>query len=328
MVQPDFTKAVETSSQTMQDSNSAIRNPLLAAAITANLLGSTIMMRNQRLKEIQEAKQAQIPKTASVSDLVNKVKTLFLQRNPEFNQGTIQYTVDGDKTTIELPGEHNVVRELYDSIRTIKDDPGDHKKKALVGAAGTLLGAALATKSYSGPLSDEVNRQLGSPETASTQSKLIALSLPASAYYIANNADRPERQLLGSAAAGLGLAGHDYERQNSNFRGVPKELVPAMLKADAGAGLALGSFIYMNHQLQKASDLKRLQALATMDNVSDSDKAREINRIRTQKDFLTRYPVFRSAPFSEKLRSLYNRFHKPEAVVSKSDYDTYIRTHI
>lgn len=303
------------------------RDKAIVTALTANLVGAAIMMRNNKADELAEHNQL-IQKRASVEDLLNKAKDLFLKRNPEFTQGTIHYTVDDSgKRTIELPGEHNVLRSLYDATRTINNDPGNHKKKALLGAAGTILGTAVAMKNLSGPLEHEIESQLG-PEPTSLKSKLVALSLPASAYYIMQNRDRPSRMAVGATAAGLGLVGHKQEMDNSpNYKGIPPELLSTVLKADAGAGLAMGSFAYMSHQLQAASDKEKIKALATRTDLSDVEKAREISRITAKHDFLTRYPVLRSAPFSEKLRKWYNRFHEPAPMKAEEARD-FIRTHI
>lgn len=96
-----------------------------------------------------------------------------------------------------------------------------------------------------------------------------------------------------------------------------------MMRANAGMATAAGSTIYALHQFQAAADEAELTKLKTVTGLGDAEKAKKINAIRSRRDFLTRYPVFRSAPYSEKMRGWYNRFHKPVPKVTPEDYKEY-----
>lgn len=229
---------------------------------------------------------------------------------------------------IHLNGPHQPVEEIYHSIKTLDDDPGNHKRKALIGLAGVGLGTAAALSASAGQVK-EVVEKVTAPKGVDPKSKAYmaaGMAVPAAMYYLYRNLDRPSHAGLGVGVLAGAIEQQEAFRQQSGFTGLkdlPPEVQSQIRLANTGTLLATTSGIYAVQQLQQAADEAKLRALG-MSGASEVEKAKEINRIRTKKDFLTRYPVFRPSPYSERFRSWYNKFHKPSPVVSKSDYDKYI----
>lgn len=281
-----------------------------------------------------------LSKTSAVdtSELTQKVKNylknkLLNKYFPEYGQKAFDVTYGGGQgLKVELNGPHNPILETYDNLKTLDDDPGNHKKKALVGMAGVGAGAAIALAANAKAMR-EAAETVTTPQGTDPKSKAYmaaGMALPAALYYIYRNTDRPGRQGLGAGVLAGAIQHQDEFRQQAGFSGmqdVPPEIRAQLGLASTGVLLATTSGVYTAHQLQAAADEAKLRALGTS-GASEVEKAKEINRIRAKKDFLTRYPVFRPSPYAERFRGWYNKFHKPSPVVSKADYDKYIAPHI
>ena len=236
--------------------------------------------------------------------------------------------ISRNEDSVKVDIKSSLPADLYNAATTFAtDDPGNHKKKALLGAVGTVAGI-IAAKHYLGDgvaekIQDQLKPTKPSPYTGKLVGALLSASTPAAIYYAVQNRDRPGRAGLGSAVAAGSIATKNEARKNIVSTGIPQELRLPLAKANTSVALAAGSGLYTLHQLQAAADEAKLQALATAD-MSEVDKAKEVNRVRSRKDLLTRYPVLRPAPYAEKIRSVYNRFHQPEPRVSASDYIRYV----
>lgn len=234
---------------------------------------------------------------------------------------------------VTITDKVNLFPDIANAVKTINDDPGNHKKKALVGLAATAGGAYATHKFFTDALRKDINTRLGRPNNQSGVpaiiSALLSAATPAAIYYTVQNRDRDDRFALGAVATGASLVAHNENRKRIKSTGIPPEMVAPLLKANASIMTMAGAGMYTLHQLQAAADEEKLKALETADTVSDVEKAKEINRIRSRKDFLTRYPIFRYAPYSARLRSVYNQYHQPEAKISPADADRFfIRTKI
>lgn len=234
--------------------------------------------------------------------------------------------IDATGKTVNVGIKGHLPGDIVNAVTTLDNDPGNHKKKALLGLTGTVAGI-LAAKHYLGNgVGEEIGRQLqpsSGPAKGGIIEALLSASTPAAIYYAVQNRDKPGRAGLGATAAAGSIALKNEARKNIASTGIPAELVVPLAKVNASVALAAGSGLYTMHQLQAAADTAKLEALKAAE-LSDVEKAKEINRIRSRKDFLTRYPAFRPAPYAEKLREVYNRFHKPEPKVSASDYQRII----
>lgn len=223
-----------------------------------------------------------------------------IYENPPIKEKGFTYSKEDGYHSLKSSGPHNILGSLRDAITTLKDDPGGYKKKALVGAAGTVgstaLLAYLASKGVLTPHDDNGSKLIA---------PLIGLAT-LSSYYTARNVDRPERAILGGVVnAGATKALMDR---------VPEDTATSLPITAGSIGLSV-SVPYMLNNLQLADDQAKLQAIASDPKLSENQRVMEINRIREGKDLLTRYPMLRVAPYSEKLRALYNRVHTPSSDV-------------
>lgn len=302
---------------------------------TTGLIGVQAMYSNTE-KEIEQARRSAkgvITRKTKTASAVDELRAMFLKRHPEFAKDIIEIENDGKKTTVTINGPHSIFSDTKNAIMTIKNDPGNHKKKGLAGVAGALAGVYLAAKNFDlGGHAEQLDKALNvDPSKASKLNQTIAdvsqWLLPASVYYTARNLDRKERAIAGAAAT-VGahkvnqMAFKNSVMKNQNVT-IPPEAVAPMMRANAGMATAAGSTLYALHQFQAAADAAELEKLKTVTGLGDAEKAKKINAIKSRRDFLTRYPVFRSAPYSEKLRGWYNRFHKPVPKVTPEDYKEY-----
>lgn len=301
---------------------------------------STGLMYNNYNKALQP-KALSKTSAIDVGDLTQKLKEkaksyakdkLLKKYFPEYGQKAFDVTYGGGQgLKVELNGPHNPILETYDNLKTLDDDPGNHKKKALVGMAGVGAGAAIALAANARAMR-EAAESVTTPQGTDPKSKAYmaaGMAIPAALYYIYRNTDRPGRQGLGAGVLAGAIQHQDEFRQQAGFSGmqdVPPDVRAQLGLASTGVLLATTSGVYTAHQLQAAADEAKLRALGTS-GASEVEKAKEINRIRAKKDFLTRYPVFRPSPYAERFRGWYNKFHKPSPVVSKADYDKYIAPH-
>ena len=253
----------------------------------------------------------------SVRELRDTIKT--------FTEPAVDIDTTGKSVNVGIKG--HLPGDLVNAVTTLDNDPGNHKKKALLGLTGTVAGILAAKHFLGNGVGDEINRQLqpsSVPSKSGIIEALLSASTPAAIYYAVQNRDKPGRAGVGAAGAAASVALKNEARKNIVSTGIPTELAVPLAKVNASVALAAGSGLYTMHQLQAAADSAKLEALKGAD-MSDVEKAKEINRIRSRKDFLTRYPAFRPAPYAEKLREVYNRFHQPEPKVSASDYQRIIQ---
>lgn len=230
--------------------------------------------------------------------------TKFLKNKLDLDKSGFSYEDKNGEHIISSEGPHDILGSLWNAVETVGNDPGDYKKKSLVGAAGTLgSGALIAYLLSRGMLSTRDKM----PDIPNKGAILGLGALQAlSAYYTARNVDRPVRAGLGGAILGgstlasMRLArSHEIPNHNSPIPG-------------AIGALGLGSSAaYMVNNLQLADDRAKLDGIVSDPKLSDAQKVEEINRIREGKDLLTRYPLIRVAPYSEKLRTVYNKLHTP-----------------
>ena len=288
------------------------------------ITGATINMYNNYEKDLDYARRMAVRKAnanamAKQSGIIDSVKDRLVEPAVRISK---------NEDTVKIDIKTSLPKDLYNAATTFaENDPGDHKKKALLGAVGTVAGI-IAAKHYLGDgvaekIQDQLKPKSPSPYTGKLVAALLSASTPAAIYYAVQNRDRPTRAGLGGAVAAGSIAAKNEARKNIVSTGIPQELRVPLAKANASVALAAGSGLYTLHQLQAAADEAKLQALATAD-MSEVDKAKEVNRVRSRKDLLTRYPVLRPAPYVDKLRSVYNKFHQPEPRVSASDYIRYV----
>lgn len=305
------------------------------AVLTANKLYSDYKTeleykRRRVLSEYNKAFSQWANKTAGV---VDSAKALFLKQYPEFGKNSVDIQKGPETTTISFNGPHNIGGEVLHAVKTIKNDPGNHKKKALAGTAAILGGLALTSRYYTDAVKNAVKDKTAPINGDGAQtliSRIAGAVTPAALYYILQNRDRPERAGLGAgvAAASIREANKARKQIDASVTGIDPKLRNDLLKANGSIGLTALSGLYTLHQFQAAADEERLAEIAASKDLSDVEKAKEINRIRSRKDFLTRYPAFRAAPYSERLRGWYNKFHKPEPVVSPEDYTRVFKTKV
>ena len=155
-------------------------------------------------------------------------------------------------------GPHSIFSDTKNAIMTIKDDPGNHKKKALAGVAGALAGAYVAAKNMTlGGHAEKLDKALEVDSSkASKLNQVIAdvsqWLLPASVYYTSRNLDRDSRAIAGTAAT-VGahkinqMAFKNSVMKNQNIN-IPPEAVAPMMRANAGMATAAGSTIYALHR--------------------------------------------------------------------------------
>lgn len=261
-------------------------------------------------------------------DLVSKLKERLSEPLPT------SVDIVNDSSGLTVTDKVNLLPDIYNAATTFRtDDPGDHKKKALLGLAATA-GAAYATSKYFNEglrrgIKDQLSpRTPGGPGIPAIISTLLSAATPAAIYYTVQNRDRDDRFAIGAAATGATLVGHDLQRHRIKSTGIPPEMRGPLLKADASLLAMTGAGIYTMHQLQAAADQAKLKALETDGTLSDVEKAKAINTIQSRKDFLTRYPVFRYAPYASKLREVYNRYHQPEPRITPEDADRFFNNKI
>lgn len=261
-------------------------------------------------------------------DLVSKLKERLNEPLPP------SVEIVNDDTGLTVTDKVNLFPDIYNAATTFRtDDPGNHKKKALLGLAATAGGAYATSKYLTESLQHGIKDQLsprrpGGPGIPAIISTLLSAATPAAIYYTVQNRDRDDRFALGAAATGATLVGHDLQRHRIKSTGIPKEMRVPLLKADASILAAAGAGLYTLHQLQAASDQAKLKALEADGTLSDVEKAKAINSIQSRKDFLTRYPAFRYAPYAEKLRSVYNRYHEPEPRITPEDAERFFKNKI
>ena len=235
---------------------------------------------------------------------------------PEFTQNsmTIERDADTNALRIALEGPHNLVEDTVHAVRTLSDDPGGHKKKALLGMGIAAAGAGTMALALQ-------NKGLRKAFTATAPStltgKLLAAATPAAIYYMLQNMDRPERAAAGGAVAAGSVAGR-VMTANPSVATVPASAQGALLANSIGSMALLNGYLMMSKNFQKASDIEKLKMIAADTTMSDEEKAIAIDMIVSRKDFLTRYPAFRHAPYAERLRSMYNRAHGYETVPERS----------
>lgn len=311
------------------------------------LLGGTsaaaISMYNNVERDLEYAKRnakRNITMSTKTAGAIDTLKSLFLRKYPEFGENAIEVTKDDKTTSVTFNGPHNLGKETLHAIKTIKDDPGNHKKKALLGLTGALASFGLAAKDIISVNHDETFKALTeqmnrAPENTSVISRIAEKvpwgAIPASAYYMARNIDRPARAGVGAAATAASVKlkldiGYRDSLARKNFnqaKPMNPEDVAKLNRASAGLTLGVGSGAYALHHFQAADDLERLRELKHDTELSNSEKAKKINAIKERHDFLTRYPVFRAAPWSERVRSVYNKFHPPVPRVTPEDYQEY-----
>lgn len=205
---------------------------------------------------------------------------------------------------IRIEDNHNIISDLQHAATTLTDDPGNHKKKALLGAALTAGGVALAVRT---------GNKLGKQPQSLVQT-LVSSSIPAGIYYAIQNRDNPKKSLMGLGATGAAIA------VNSHYNPY-KDFTPDKDIASKGVGItaAVLPAVYTIHQLQKMRDREKLNYIKNTTELSPIEKAEEINRIKMRKDLYTKYPLTRVLPLSERLRSEYNEMHPVSSVISPKD---------
>lgn len=285
----------------------------------------------------RRALMAQYNKLQKVAGIGASIKSLatnaLKSKYPEFFQDAIEVNKGKNGISVKFNGPHNIPNDLINAASNISDDPGNHKKKALIGAAGTVAGIALTKKYYTDAIKETAKDMLKDAPTSNSKGSLVAslisAATPAAIYYAIQNRDRPERAGLGIGftTAAVDIANDHRKNIKASTTGLDPKFRSSLARADASLGLAVGAGLYTVHQLQVAADEAKLKSLETS-NINDEDKAKEINRIRGRKDFLTRYPIFRPAPYSERLRSIYNKFHPPVPQVSKEDFGRFFTTKV
>lgn len=331
MAQQDLLKAILSKRPTTIN-----KATLAEVGLGATTLAGVHSMYTNTEDELEKARRSAkgvITRKIKTAGAIDELRRLFLKRHPEFSKDVIEIKDDGKKTSVTVNGPHSIFSDTKNAIMTIKDDPGNHKKKALAGVAGALAGAYVAAKNMTlGGHAEKLDKALEVDSSkASKLNQVIAdvsqWLLPASVYYTSRNLDRDSRAIAGTAAT-VGahkinqMAFKNSVMKNQNIK-IPPEAVAPMMRANAGMATAAGSTLYALHQFQAAADEAELTKLKTVTGLGDAEKAKKINAIRSRRDFLTRYPVFRSAPYSEKMRGWYNRFHKPVPKVTPEDYKEY-----
>lgn len=228
-------------------------------------------------------------------------------RFPEFTQNSLEIERDAETNALRatFAGPHNLLEETIEAVKTIKDDPGNHKKKALVGLGLTAAGAGTMALALRNPGLREAFKATA-PSTLT--GKILAAATPAAIYYMLQNMDRPERAALGAGVA-AGTAGGKMLLTTPPAIAVPASAQGALVANSMGSLAMLHGYLMMSKNFQKASDIQKLKLIANDKNLSDEEKRIAIDMIVSRKDFLTRYPAFRHAPYAERLRSMYNKAH-------------------
>lgn len=249
------------------------------------------------------------------------------QRYPELNRDAIDFIREQHGVKIVGNGPHNPISELYNAASTLADDPDGNKRRALLGAAGATAGLGLAVAGYR---NKELRNVLAKRTPTSIIGTLLAAATPLAAYYALQNRDKPDKSLVGKAATGVAFGGRLVEA--GRLAATMPKLSPAaaatLTAANIGMAGAVGGTIYAAHNLQAEADRERLNAIAADPKLTPEQREFERSMIVDRKDFLTRYPAFRLAPYSERLREEYNRYHGYVPPTGSTGASDYIRTQI
>lgn len=227
---------------------------------------------------------------------------------PEFVQPAVTISKDPESGThsVEFSGPNNILNETIDAIKTLSDDPGNHKKKALLGLGMASAGAGAM---YAASKNKKFMKAFNKTAPSTLTGKILAAAAPAAIYYMLQNMDRPERAAAGASIA-AGVQAHKILNVAPNIAvTVPASAKGALMLNAAGSMGLMNGYLMASSNFQKASDIKKLKMIDEDPNLSDEEKRIAIDMILSRKDFLTRYPAFRHAPYAERMRSMYNKAH-------------------
>ena len=227
---------------------------------------------------------------------------------PEFVQPAVAISKNPETGThsIEFQGPHNILHDTLDAIHTLSDDPGNHKKKALLGLG---IAGAGAGAMYAASRNKKFMKAFNKTAPSTLTGRILAAAAPAAIYYMLQNMDRPERAAAGASIAATAQAHKILNVAPNVSATVPASAQGALLANAAGSLGLINGYLMASSNFQKADDLKKLKMISEDPNLSDEEKRVAIDMIVSRKDFLTRYPAFRHAPYSERMRSMYNKAH-------------------
>lgn len=238
----------------------------------------------------------------------NTAKEKLINSYPEFTKHkSLEIATDPESgnVSVTVQGPHNIFNEVYDAVTTMSDDPGHHKKKALLGLGIAGAGAGAMYAALKNPA---LRKAFDSTAPATLTGKILAAATPAAIYYMLQNMDRPERAAIGGAVA-AGSTAARYMTAPTTMITVPASAQGALMANSLGSAALLHGALFATKHFQRASDIQKLKMIAADKNLSDEEKDHAIRMIIERKDFLTRYPAFRMAPYSERLRTIYNKAH-------------------
>ena len=227
---------------------------------------------------------------------------------PEFVQPAVAISKNHETGThsVEFQGPHNILHDTLDAIQTLSDDPGNHKKKALLGLG---IAGAGAGAMYAASRNRKFMKAFNKTAPSTLTGRILAAAAPAAIYYMLQNMDRPERAAAGASMAATAQAHKILNVAPNVSATVPASAQGALLANTAGSMGLINGYLMASSNFQKADDLKKLKIISEDPNLSDEEKRVAIDMIVSRKDFLTRYPAFRHAPYSERMRSMYNKAH-------------------